>query len=111
MAGLPVIAIPTTAGTGAEVTRNAVLIDGNTVEADYPGNDWFPRVALVGPLLTVSMDASLTAYTGSDALCQAIEAYTSIAANEITDSLAERAVSLITGNLARACRRAGYSRS
>jgi len=103
MAGLPVIAIPTTAGTGAEVTRNAVLIDPETrLKQSIRGNDWFPRVALVDPLLTVSMDASLTAYTGSDALCQAIEAYTSIAANEITDSLAERAVSLITGNLARA---------
>jgi len=101
--GLPMIAIPTTAGTGAEVTRNAVLIDqDNRLKQSIRGDDWFPKVALVDPDLTVSMGAALTAHTGSDALCQAIEAYTSIAASDITDGLAERAITLISRNLGRA---------
>ncbi|MHB9031783.1 MAG: iron-containing alcohol dehydrogenase family protein [Anaerolineae bacterium] len=99
-AGLPLIAIPTTAGSGAEATRNAVLIDpANGVKQSIRGDSWFPRVALVDPELTLSMAPDLTADTGSDALCQAIEAYTSIAASPITDGLAEQAITLVAQSL------------
>ena len=101
--GLPFIAIPTTAGTGAEVTKNAVLINPRTqFKQSIRGDDWFARVALVDPELTLTMSPELTASTGSDALCQAIEAYTSIAATAITDALAEKAILLIGQSLLQA---------
>jgi alcohol dehydrogenase class IV len=101
--GLPFIAVPTTAGTGAEVTRNAVLINPHTrFKTSIRGDDWFARVALVDPELCLTMSPELTANTGSDALCQAIEAYTSIAATPITDALAEKAIALIGRNLQQA---------
>ncbi len=98
--GLPLVAVPTTAGSGAEVTRNAVLIDPQgEFKQSIRGDEWFPRVALIDPELTYSMDPQLTANTGSDALCQAIESYTSIAASSITDGLAEKAIALLGRNL------------
>lgn len=101
--GLPFIAIPTTAGTGAEVTKNAVLINPRTqFKQSIRGDEWFARVALVDPELTLTMSPALTASTGSDALCQAIEAYTSIAATAITDALAEKAIISIGQNLLQA---------
>ena len=101
--GMPFIAIPTTAGTGAEVTKNAVLINPRTqFKQSIRGEEWFARVAIVDPELTLTMSPKLTAITGSDALCQAIEAYTSIAATAITDALAEKAIKLIGQNLLQA---------
>lgn len=100
-AGLPFIAVPTTAGTGAEVTKNAVLIDPrNDVKYSIRDDRWFARVALLDPETTLSMSPEVTASTGSDALCQAIESYTSIGANAVTDALAYRAIELIGANLA-----------
>jgi alcohol dehydrogenase class IV len=100
-AGLPFIAVPTTAGTGAEVTKNAVLIDPrNGVKYSIRDDRWFARVALLDPETTLSMPPEVTASTGSDALCQAIEAYTSIGANAITDALAYRAIASIGAHLA-----------
>ncbi len=100
----PFIAVPTTAGTGAEVTKNAVLIDpASQVKMSIRDDRWFARVALVDPETTVSMSPSVTASTGSDALAQAIESYTSIGASPITDALAMRAIALIGAYLARAC--------
>ncbi len=102
--GRPLIAVPTTAGTGAEVTKNAVLINEKThVKKSIRDDSWFARVAIVDPELTLSMPPSITAASGSDALCQAIEAYTSIAATAITDALAEKAISLIGKHLIGAC--------
>lgn len=101
---LSLVAVPTTAGTGAEVTKNAVLIDRRSgIKSSIRDDRWFPRWAIVDPELTLSMPADVTASSGSDALCQAIEAYTSIGATPITDSLAERAIALIGGALQRAC--------
>jgi len=101
--GLPFIAVPTTAGTGAEVTKNAVLIDPEQeIKKSIRDDVWFARVALVDPETTVSMPPQVTASTGSDALCQAIEAYTSIGASPVTDALAMRAISLFGHNLLRA---------
>jgi alcohol dehydrogenase class IV len=101
--GLPFIAVPTTAGTGAEVTKNAVLIDPEQeIKKSIRDDGWFARVALVDPETTLSMPPEVTASTGSDALCQAIEAYTSIGASPVTDALAMRAISLLGHNLLRA---------
>jgi alcohol dehydrogenase class IV len=101
--GLPFIAAPTTAGTGAEVTKNAVLIDPHTaVKQSIRDDTWFARVALVDPENTVTMPPGVTASTGSDALCQAIEAYTSTGAGPLTDALAMRAIELISPHLMRA---------
>ncbi|MBC7235604.1 MAG: iron-containing alcohol dehydrogenase [Chloroflexi bacterium] len=102
---LPWVAVPTTAGTGAEVTRNAVLIDPTEgVKKSIRDDSWFARAALVDPLTTVSMPPQVTASTGSDALAQAIESFTSIAAGPITDALAMRAIALIGAHLERAYR-------
>ncbi len=101
--GLPFIAVPTTAGTGAEVTKNAVLIDPRQgVKRSIRDDSWFARVAVVDPEATLSMPPQITASTGSDALCQAIEAFTSIAATAITDALAKQAIEIIGRSLWRA---------
>jgi len=101
--GSPLVAVPTTAGTGAEVTKNAVLIDPRKqVKKSIRDDGWFARVALVDPEATLSMPPALTASTGSDALCQAIEAFTSIGASAVTDALAIRAIGLIGRSFLRA---------
>ena len=101
--GLPFISVPTTAGTGAEVTKNAVLIDPRQgVKKSIRDDAWFARVALVDPELSLSMSPEVTASTGSDALCQAIESFTSIAAGPVTDALDLRAIELIGQGLPRA---------
>jgi alcohol dehydrogenase class IV len=101
--GLPWIAVPTTAGTGAEVTKNAVLTDPERrVKASIRSDDWFARLALLDPELTIPMPPAVTASTGSDALCQAIESYVSIGAGPVTDALASEATARIGRSLARA---------
>lgn len=83
---LPCIAIPTTAGTGAEVTRNAVLASpAHRVKVSLRSPLMLPRVALVDPELTQDLPPSLTATTGLDALTQLIEPYVSCRANPLTD--------------------------
>jgi len=85
---LPVIAIPTTAGTGAEVTRNAVLASPeHRVKVSLRSPLILPRVALVDPELTYDLPPELTASTGLDALTQLIEPYVSCKANPLTDSI------------------------
>lgn len=85
---LPFIALPTTAGTGSEVTRNAVL--GSTehgVKASLRSPLMLPRVALVDPELTYGLPAAITAHTGLDALTQLIEPYVSARSNPLVDAL------------------------
>jgi alcohol dehydrogenase class IV len=83
---LPCIAIPTTAGTGAEVTRNSVLASPeNRVKASLRSPFLLPRLAIVDPKLTCDLPSSLTASTGLDALTQVIEPYVSIRANPAAD--------------------------
>jgi len=94
--GLPWIAVPTTAGSGSEATMNAVLIDRETgrkqsIRCEF----WHPAVAVVDPILTMSMSRHLTAATGMDALTHAIEAFTSRWSNAFTQALAREAVALI----------------
>jgi alcohol dehydrogenase class IV len=85
---VPHIAIPTTAGTGAEVTRNAVLsVPEYRVKVSMRSPLMLPRLALVDPVLTHSMPPSVTASTGLDALTQLMEVYVSNKANPLTDSI------------------------
>ena len=82
----PFIAIPTTAGTGSEVTRNAVLASSeHRVKASLRGAGMLPRLAVVDPELTLDLPRSITASTGLDALTQCIEPYVSVRANPMTD--------------------------
>ncbi|MBN1347673.1 MAG: iron-containing alcohol dehydrogenase [Phycisphaerae bacterium] len=101
--GVPVIAVPTTAGTGAEVTPNSVLSDPATpTKQSIRGDALMPVVALVDPNLTVSMPPNVTARSGMDALTQAIESYWSLHATPITEGLALHAVKLIRKHLPKA---------
>jgi alcohol dehydrogenase class IV len=101
--GLPFIAIPTTAGTGSEVTPNSVLINTQKkIKQSFHDPLMFAKVALVDPELTMAMPPQLTAYSGIDALCQAIESFVSKDANPLTDSIAIHAIKLIKDNLLKA---------
>jgi alcohol dehydrogenase class IV len=85
---LPVVAVPTTSGTGAEVTRNAVLgSPEHGVKASLRSVWMLPRVAVVDPLLTIGLPRDVTVSTGLDALTQLIEPYVSVRANPLTDAL------------------------
>ena len=85
----PLICVPTTAGTGSEVTPFAVITDSKTrVKMNILDPGVVPTSSFVDPELTVSMPASLTAATGMDALTHAVEAYTCKLANPVTDALA-----------------------
>ena len=86
---VPCVAVPTTAGTGAEVTANAVLaVPSHRVKASLRSPLMIPRVALVDPLLTVSCPPSVTAASGLDALTQCLEPFVSVRATPLTDGLA-----------------------
>ncbi len=98
--GLPLIAVPTTAGTGSEVTPIAILSDqAEHLKKGVVSSHLFPRLALLDPILTLGVPPAVTAFTGMDALIHAIEAYTSVNANSLTDHLAFRAMELTFGNL------------
>lgn len=85
---LPFIAVPTTAGTGAEVTKNAVVASPeHRVKVSLRDNRMLPDIALVDPALTYSMPQAITASTGMDALTQVLEPFVSHLANPITDAL------------------------
>ena len=103
-AGLPIIAVPTTAGTGSEVTSVAVITDTSTHEKMLcMGLGLMPVAALVDYELTLSMPYRLTADTGIDSLCHALEAYVSRKANPFTDSVALTAMHSIYNNIRTAC--------
>lgn len=98
--GLPFVAIPTTAGTGAEITNNSVLTDRKkAIKKSIRSPYMIARVALVDPELTLSLPSQVTAYTGMDAFAQALESYVTRASNPITDTLALRAIEIIFQNL------------
>jgi alcohol dehydrogenase class IV len=106
--GLPVVAIPTTAGTGAEVTRGVAVTDpARDVKMLLMSARLVPAAAIVDPAPTVSMPPSVTASTGLDALTHALEAYVSRRRYPLTDALAIDAISRISGSLARAHRQPG----
>ncbi len=90
------VCIPTTSGTGSEVTAFSVITD-NDLDIKYPLADYelTPDVAIVDPVYTMSMPPSITADTGMDVLTHAIEAYVSNMANDYTDGLAIKAIQLV----------------
>jgi alcohol dehydrogenase class IV len=97
---LPLIAIPTTAGTGSEVTNSTVITNKETsfklaVLSSYV----YPKLAILDPALTLNLPQGITASTGMDALTHAIESYTSKAASPISQALAIQAVKMIGENL------------
>lgn len=97
---LPLLAIPTTAGTGSEVTSVTVVTDTQLKAKFSIGSPYItPNWAIIDPELTLTMPPSVTAYTGIDALTHAIEAYTSRSAHVITDALAKEAIKKISSNL------------
>jgi alcohol dehydrogenase class IV len=99
-AGLPVVAVPTTAGTGSEVTRVMVITDTERdVKMMFASRHCLCAAAIVDPALTLSMPQGLTAAVGVDALTHAIEAYVSRRAQPMTDLLALSAIRLIAHHL------------
>lgn len=99
----PLIAVPTTAGTGAEVTYNAVIgVPQQHVKVSIRSPLMLPRWAIVDPLLTHSMPPELTASTGLDALTQLIEAFVSNKANPLTDSLCREGIQRTARSLQKA---------
>jgi alcohol dehydrogenase class IV len=102
-APLPYIAIPTTAGTGAEVTRNAVLESPEqNVKVSLRSPLMLPRVALVDPELTYNLPAEVTASSGLDALTQLIEPFVSARANPMTDAICREGMAHAALSLRRA---------
>jgi len=98
--GIPVILIPTTAGTGSEVTPIAILSDTKEkLKKGIVSAYFFPGVAIVDPKLTIGLPPSVTAFTGMDALTHAIEAFYSINATDLSDLLAVRAMELLSKNI------------
>jgi len=99
----PFIAVPTTAGTGAEVTRNAVLTSTeHRVKASLRSPLMLPRLAVVDPELTLELPPALTASTGLDALTQLIEPFVSVRANAMTDLYAQEGMRRAARALVRA---------
>ena len=98
--GVPVILVPTTAGTGSEVTPIAILSDTKEkLKKGIVSAYLFPEVAIVDPKLTIGLPPSVTAFTGMDALTHAIESYYSINATDLSDLLAFRAMELLSKNI------------
>jgi alcohol dehydrogenase class IV len=99
-AGLPQILIPTTAGTGSEATRSLVVTDErDNTKKSIASSFVIPEVAILDPMLTLSMPPHITANTGMDALVHAIESYVSATTTPYAEILAIEAVSLIAHNL------------
>jgi len=99
-AGLPCVAIPTTAGTGAEVTKNAVIASlEHQVKVSLRSPFLLPRIALVDPELTYSLPAQITIATGLDALTQLIEPLVSSRANPATDGLCREGIRRVARSL------------
>jgi alcohol dehydrogenase class IV len=103
--GVPFVAVPTTAGTGAEVTRNAVLdVPEHKVKASLRSPHLRARLAVVDPELTRSAPPAVTAYTGMDALTQLIEPFVSNAANPLADGVCREGLARAARSLANAYR-------
>lgn len=98
--GLPKIMIPTTAGTGSEVTFTAVFVRKNLKKKEGMNSPYlYPELALLDPELTLSLPPVPTAQTGLDALCHAIESYTSVNSSPVSEMFSLEAIALIAENL------------
>lgn len=99
---VPIIAIPTTAGTGSEVTASAVVTDeSRNYKMSVISYEMLPKYAVLDPELIMTAPASIAASCGVDALIHALEAYVSNFASPFTDAMAEKAMELIGGNIRR----------
>lgn len=106
--GLPIVAVPTTAGTGSEATKFTIVTDEATSEKMLcAGLAFLPTIAIVDFELTMGKPARLTADTGIDSLTHAIEAYVSRRANPFSDAMAISAMKLIAPNIRTACAEPG----
>jgi alcohol dehydrogenase class IV len=100
---IPYIAIPTTAGTGTEVTRNAVLgSKEHRIKVSLRSPSMLPRLAIVDPQLTYNLPAQITAFSGMDALTQLIESFVSNKANPLTDAFCREGAKRVARSLERA---------
>jgi alcohol dehydrogenase class IV len=98
--GLPTIMVPTTAGTGSEVTFTAVFVRQNLKKKEGMNSPFlYPGIALLDPELTLTLPPEPTATTGLDALCHAIESYTSIQASPMSEMVSLEAIRLISDHL------------
>ncbi len=102
--GLPTILIPTTSGTGSEVTAISILTTGETTKAGIISPHLVADVALLDPAMTLGLPANVTAATGIDAMVHAVESYTSRnGKNPVSDMLAIEALKLLTAHIETAC--------
>jgi len=102
---LPWVALPTTAGTGSETTHVVVVTDpGHGLKQSMRSSRWFARVVIIDPELYASAPPQVTAWSGMDALTQAIEAHTALYATPVTKALSAQAASLISRHLIRSYR-------
>lgn len=98
--GLPKIMVPTTAGTGSEVTFTSVFVRQNLKKKEGMNSPYlYPDLALLDPMLTLSLPPVATASTGVDALCHAIESYTSVNASPMSEMFSLEAIQLISSSL------------
>lgn len=105
---LPLVQIPTTAGTGSEVTPISIVTTGETTKMGVVSPKLYADLALLDAELTVGLPAKVTAATGIDAMVHAIEAYTTRhKKNALSDMLAREALKLLSGNLVAACENGG----
>jgi alcohol dehydrogenase len=101
--GLPKIMVPTTAGTGAEVSFTAVFINEKTrSKAGMNGDPLYPEAAVLDPVLTLSLPPHVTAATGIDALTHALESFISVQAHAVSEMYSLEAIALISENLGKA---------
>jgi alcohol dehydrogenase len=101
---LPIVAIPTTAGTGAETNSFGVVTDPDSRRKFYVGHaSTMPAAAILDPELTVGLPTATTAATGLDVLTHAIESYLSVRANPWADAIALGVIKMVSDNLPRAC--------
>lgn len=101
--GLPFIAIPTTSGTGAEATYNAVITnEERKIKQSIRAQSLMAKVAIVDPTLTLTLSPNITTISGMDTLVHLIEGYVSKCANPITDSLAIKGIKLVSSSLKKA---------
>jgi len=97
---LPIIAIPTTAGTGSEVAKYSVIVDRSVQnKKTISSNKILPKVSILDPTLTVSLSKELTGFTGMDAFSHALEGYLSTGANMLSDTHAKESMKIIIKNL------------
>jgi alcohol dehydrogenase len=105
---LPLVQVPTTAGTGSEVTNIAIVTTGATTKSGIVAPQLYADLAILDAALPLGLPSSVTAATGIDAMVHAIEAYTSRhKKNPLSDALAREALSLLSRNLLPACEQGG----